>query len=337
MHIAVIGAGAIGGLIAGYLADKNEDVTLIVKPQQVPLLESSGLRINGVRGEKNITIPVRDRLDQAADLVILATKTQDLEQILQQNQTYLSSAKILTTQNGLAAERMLAEHCPQTVRFSSIVMFGATYLSPGEIVHNFEGKWILGVEDGEHFEALKQLQPTLSQAFPCVLTENITAMKWLKLFLNANNCLPAVLGKSMQETFSDHYHCRISLQLWREGWDLVQQAGIQVEDLPDFPAERIVKLISMPAETSAGVFSNIMTNLSREPLYGSILQSIKRGRPSEIDYINGEFVNLAESLGRKAPLNQRMVQMVHTVERNNQFFNSEQLLRFTKDLVDKNG
>jgi len=337
MKITVIGAGAIGGLVAATLCERGEDVVLIAKPEQIFLLKSSGLRINGIRGEKNIPVPVGERIEHKPDLVILATKTQDLQQVLDQNQAFLNDAAILTTQNGLAADRMVAEQCPQAVRFSSIVMFGATYLSPGEIVHNFEGNWIMGAARDEDFELLKKFGPVLSKAFPCVLTQDIAAMKWLKLFLNANNCLPAVLGKSMQETFGDLYNCKISLQLWREGWDLVQQAGINVTDLPDFPAERIVKLISMPADASAGIFSNIMTKLSEEPLYGSILQSIKRGRPSEIDYINGEFVNLAKSIGQKAPLNERMVQMVHTVERNNQFFNEEQLFRFTKELVEKNG
>jgi len=337
MKISVIGAGAIGGLIAGYLREKDQDVILIAKPEQTSALSTSGLRVKGVRGDKNIFVSVSDRLEQKCDLVILAIKTQDLAQVLAQNQPLLSDKFILTTQNGLAADRIVAEQCPPAVRFSSIVMFGATHLSPGEIVHNFEGQWIMGADRDEDFELLKKYEPILSKAFPCVLTRDIAAMKWLKLFLNANNCLPAVLGKSMQETFGDLYNCKISLQLWREGWELLQHAGISVTDLPDFPSERIVKLISMPADASAGIFSNIMTQLSAEPLYGSILQSIKRGRPSEIDFINGEFVKLAESLGQKAPLNERMVQMVHTVERNNQFFNEEQLLRFTRELVDKNG
>lgn len=337
MRISVIGAGAIGGLIAAYLYEQDTDVTLIVKPGRASEIGETGLRIKGVRGIKNIKVPVRDRLEQEYDLVILATKTQDLKQALDQNKERLAAGAILTTQNGLAADRIVADMFPQTTRFGSIVMFGATFLSPGEIVHNFEGRLVIGPGEKKDVEPLKKLEQVLSRAFPCALTPDIAAMKWLKLFLNANNCLPAVLGKSMQETFKDHYNCKVSLQLWREGWELVRRAGIELADLPDFPAERIFKLISMPAEASAGVFSNIMTGLSDEPLYGSVLQSIKRGRPSEVDYINGEFVRLAEAQGHKAPLHQRMVQMVHTVERNHQFFNEEQLRRFTKELVEHNG
>jgi 2-dehydropantoate 2-reductase len=75
-----------------------------------------------------------------------------------------------------------------------------------------------------------------------------------------------------------------------------------------------------------------MSNLSKEPLYGSILQSIKRGKPSEIDYINGEFVRLARENKLGAPLNEKLVQMVHQVEEKNKFFSKEELLNSTKGL-----
>jgi 2-dehydropantoate 2-reductase len=72
-----------------------------------------------------------------------------------------------------------------------------------------------------------------------------------------------------------------------------------------------------------------MTNLSKEPLYGSILQSIRRSRPSEIDYINGEFVSLAKEKGYTAPLNEKVVEMVHQVEESNKFFSPKEV---TKEL-----
>jgi len=66
--------------------------------------------------------------------------------------------------------------------------------------------------------------------------------------------------------------------------------------------------------------------LSREPLYGSILQSIRRGKPSEIDYFNGEIVRLGGEIGAEAPLNQRMVEMVHRVEGGGGFSLPEEIL-----------
>jgi 2-dehydropantoate 2-reductase len=68
-------------------------------------------------------------------------------------------------------------------------------------------------------------------------------------------------------------------------------------------------------------------------LYGSILQSILRGKRSEIDYLNGEFVRLAEANNLSAPLNKLLVEMVHEVEANKRFFSKEELISKTKELV----
>jgi 2-dehydropantoate 2-reductase len=76
-----------------------------------------------------------------------------------------------------------------------------------------------------------------------------------------------------------------------------------------------------------------MSKLSREPLYGSILQSIKRGRASEIDYINGEFANIAKGNNLRVPLNEKLIEMVHQVEKTNRFFSKKELIQQVKGLV----
>ncbi|MCX5714378.1 MAG: hypothetical protein NT033_06130 [Candidatus Omnitrophica bacterium] len=158
-------------------------------------------------------------------------------------------------------------------------------------------------------------------------------MKYLKVFVNANNCIPAILGLSMQEAFSDIQISKVSIAIWKEALEVVNAAGIKLASLPDFPLERVTKLVSLPAEEGARIYSGIMANLSREPLYGSILQSIKRGKASEIDFINGEFVALAKEHNLSAPLNTKLVQMVHQVEQKKTFFSKEELLNAVKGIL----
>ncbi len=333
MKIAVIGAGAIGSLVAGYLFDKNEQVVLIARPAQASVISRDGLNIEGVRDRISVKLPVRIQLEEKFDLVILATKTQDLEKAISENSAYLKGAKILSVQNGIRADSIISQKLNKENLISSIVMFGATYIAPGKIVHNFEGDWILGTIYPEGKTAPEEIAAVTSRIFTSAITDNILGMKWLKLFLNANNCLPAILGKSMQEIFRNLSICKISLHIWREGLDLVNKAGIAMESLPDFPLQRLTKLTSLSPDEGAQVFSNIMVNLSKEPLYGSILQSIKRNRRSEIDYINGEFMNLADSIGQRAPLNEKLVWMVHRVEDNRKFFSEQELINQTKELL----
>ncbi len=327
MKIAVIGAGAIGALIAGYLKLKGEDVSLVGRPEAVCIINKEGLKISGVRGNFKVDIFAHEILTYKPELLILATKTQDIESALKDNLSLIKDSVVVTTQNGVQADNIVARYLPQENIISSIVMFGSTYLLPGEVVHNFEGSWILGgIFNNKPDAKIFSVSLTLDKAFPVVLSEDIMGMKYLKIFVNANNCIPAILGLSMQEAFSDPEVSRVSINIWKEGFDIVSKAGIKLSSLPNFPIENIAKLISIPSVDAARVFSGIMTKLSKDPLYGSILQSIKRGRASEIDYINGEFVNLAEKHKLTAPLNNKLVNMVHEVEETKKFFSKKDFL-----------
>ncbi|MCM8762912.1 MAG: 2-dehydropantoate 2-reductase [Candidatus Omnitrophica bacterium] len=333
MKIAVIGAGAIGGLIAGYLKLKGIDVLLVAHPESAKIINSQGLKISGVRGDFNIKIDALTHLNLKPDLVILATKTQDLNAALKDNLNYMRDIAVLTTQNGIRAEEVVAQYILRENIISSIVMFGATYLNPAEVVHNFEGSWIMGKAFTDNDDLVVGLSKVLSNIFPTLISEDIKAMKYTKIFVNANNCIPAILGKSMQEVFSDIEISKISIAIWKEGLEIINKAKIKLASLPDFPLERLTKLTSLPIPEAAKIFSAIMVNLSKEPLYGSILQSIKRGRASEIDYLNGEFVRIAKENNLKAPLNESLVNMVHAVEKNNCFFSKAELLEATRGWV----
>lgn len=357
MRIAVIGAGAIGGLVAGYLKHRGEDVFLVGRKDALEAIKKNDLHICGSRGNLKVKIGIFLKLEDEPQLAILAVKTQDIEKVITENLKYLKSAAILTTQNGIRADSLTARYLPKENIISSIVMFGSTYLEPGKIVHNFDGNWILGrpftppsltahIPHKERAgftekpsptagrdERLEEISAVLSKIFPVITANDISGMKWLKVFVNANNCLPAILGKSMQETFGNLELCRLSMRIWQEGLTVVKRCGIKLVSLPDFPQERLTKLASLPLDESAKIFSGIMTNLSRQPLYGSILQSIKRNRPSEIDYINGEFVALAKTNGVDAKLNERLVNLVHKVERSRRFLTAQELIEDTKEFL----
>ena len=331
--IAVIGAGAIGGVIAGYLADKGEQVVLVAPPEHCFSISRNGLIIEGVRGRLCIRLPVTNQLDEQVDIAIVATKTLDLDKAIAKNLEYLRNAYIVSVQNGIRGEMIIAKQLGADRLYPSIVMFGATYLAPGKIVHNFEGDWIVGEMNAGTREMLHEIIKITSRIFPSPVSDDIAGMKWMKLFINANNCLPAIVGKSMQETFCNVSLCKISMRIWQEGLDIVNKAKITLSSLPTFPVDQLMQLVAMPLDESAKIFSTIMLNLSQEPLYGSILQSIHRGRPSEIDYINGEFVKLAASMGEMAPLNARLVHMVHDVEQSGKFLSEKALLNLTQELI----
>ena len=332
MRIAVIGPGAIGALVAGYLKEKKKDVILVGNSIAAKEITNKGVVISGVRGDHKLKIDCRESLDSSVDLIILAVKTQDVRDVFKAGNSFSKNAIVLTTQNGVQADNITAKFIDKQRIISSIVMFGATCLEPGMVVHNFEGNWLMGRPFVKNDQVLNSVVEVLNEIFPATAVEDILGMKYLKVFVNANNCIPAILGFSMQECFADLDISRIAINIWKEGFEVVNKAGLKLVSLPDFPLERLVKLTSMPVLEAAKIFSGIMTNLSKEPLYGSVLQSIKRNKPSEIDYLNGEFVNIARNNSLSASLNEKLVEMVHQVERNNKFFSKVELLKATQIL-----
>ena len=325
MDIAIIGAGAIGSVVAAYLTKAGEGVTLIGRKDQVEAIQENGLQVRGARGDGVFPVRALTRLDKEYDLAIFTVKTQDIEEACAHNQAFLKKCLVLSSQNGVQADTILSGHFDKGRIYSSIVMFGATYTKPGEAVFNFEGDWIIGKPFAGNDENVQKIAQTLKKAFSAVVSENITGMKWLKLFVNLNNCIPALTGKSMQETFADMDLCRLSILLLKEGVGIVQRNGIQLVSLPQFPAERVYGMANMPLDQAAGIINKTLTGLSKEPLYGSILQSIMRGRASEIDYINGQVVRMARELHAEAPLNARVVEMVHQVEQRKGYFTVEEI------------
>ncbi|MEI8349326.1 MAG: 2-dehydropantoate 2-reductase [Candidatus Omnitrophota bacterium] len=333
MKIAVIGSGAIGGLVAGYLKEANQDIFLVGHKDSVSAIVKNGLQISGVRGNFKIKIDVFEKLNTQVDLIILATKTQDIENALEQNRKYLENTPIVTTQNGVKADEIVSRYTARENIISSIVMFGSTYLEPGKVVHNFDRKWVIGKPYAKNDSSVAEVKNILSKIFPVEVSDNIMGMKWLKVFANANNCIPAITGKSMQECFANLDLCEISIGIWQEGLGVVRKAGIKLFDLPDFRIEQIVKLTSLPIKDAAKIFSGIMVGLSKEPLYGSILQSIKRDRPSEIDYLNGAFMELGKECSYHTPLNKKLAELVHKVEKDKKFLTIDELVAKTKNLI----
>lgn len=327
MKIAVIGAGAIGSVVAAGLLKSGEDVILIGRPDQVAAIRSGGLKIKQDQKQTVFQVPVAEKLTAPVDLAIFTTKTQDVEDAYTQNHAHIEQALILTTQNGVQADNILSHHFYPEQIIASIVMFGATYVQPGEVTSNFPGDWIMGKRFVPNDAKLHEVADRLRKSFSVVMTDNILGMKWLKVFVNFNNCIPALVGKSMQETFADVGLCKLSIILLKEALPIVQAAKVTLVSLPQFPVERITGLAAMPVDQGAGIIQKTLTGLSKEPLYGSILQSILRGKASEIDFINGEIVAVASAMRAEAPLNRKVVRMVHQVEETGKFFTPQEIKR----------
>ena len=328
MKIAVIGAGAIGCVAGALLHEKGNAVTLVSRdPRQVRAINHNGLAIDGIAGGRNYVIYAARTLEFIPDLALIAVKTQDMESACGQMKD-MGDFPVLTMQNGLMADEIAGNILGTERIVSSVVMFGATYKEPGHVTYNFPGGLVIGKAFGQDGGGIvEKVRGMLSAAFEVHVAENIQAMHRAKLILNLNNAVACILGKDLQETFAEERVSSLGLSLMREAWDTFEAGGLEMDNLPDLPLDKLKSLLYAPVEIGPKIYGDIMRGLSHLPLPGSVLQSVMRGKDSEVDYLNGEVVKEAESAGRTARLNGKAVELVKEIEKTNKYLSVDEMLR----------
>jgi 2-dehydropantoate 2-reductase len=328
IKIAIIGAGAVGCGLGFLLNRAGREVTLIGRADQVAALRSHGLRVEGYAGERTLPIPAAERLDFEPDLVLLAVKTQDVTGALRENRTFVGGAPLVTLQNGVRSDELAAELLPKEQILSAVVLLHANYLSPGSVALMYEGGLILGRPFGPRDALLERTAEVLQQAIPTRISDNIRGAHWLKLITNLNNALPALIDGTFHQVYGDPFLASLAVRIMREGLTVAKKAGIRLESLPDVSVglTRLVRFL--PVRLAAKVAAARVERMKTAwPLLGSTLQSLRRKRATEIDYLNGEVAALGEKVGVSTPLNAKIVDLIRQVERTGTFFSADEIRR----------
>ena len=298
----------------------GQDVTLIGRPEQVGAICSGGLHIDGALGRFSVQVPVAGQLDFRPDLALLTVKTQDVVPAVQANLSYLTDTPLVTLQNGLRSDDLVAGVLPPHQIVSAVVSIIATYLTPGSVTVISPGSLVIGHPFAATEPLLPMVAEILNHAIPTQISANIRGAHWLKLLVNVNNALPAITNRTVQEVYADPYLSQLVVRLLREGLAVVQRAGIKLESLPDVSVALIRLLGRLPVRFAARLASaKVRRTVSTLPVLGSTLQSLLRHRSTEIDYLNGEIVRLGTEVGVPTPLNAMVVKMVHRVEKQGRF------------------
>ena len=326
--IAIIGAGAVGCGLGFLLSRAGREVTLIGRADQVRAIQTDGLKVEGYAGEQTIKISAAERLDFKPDLVLLAVKTQDVAGALRENLPWLADVPVVTLQNGVRSDDLAAELLPQDRIISAVVLLHANYLASGSVTLMYEGGLIMGRPFGPRDLLLEQVVEILNQATPTRISDNIRGAHWLKLITNLNNALPALIDGTFHQVYADPFLASLAIRIMREGLNASKKAGIRLESLPDVSVG-LTRLVNfLPVKLAARVAAARVDRMKTPwPLLGSTLQSLRRSRPTEIDYLNGEVVELGKKTGVPTPLNGKIVELVHQVEQTGTFFNAEEVRR----------
>jgi len=314
MHIAIIGAGAVGSVLGSLLWRAGEDVVLVGRAAHVAAIRTAGLNVEGVSGGFNATPHAEERLTTRPELALLTVKTHDIVAALRENAALLEKVPVVVLQNGLRGEELAATVVRADQLLSAVVALHAQYLVPGHVVLMQSEGLLIGRPNGRNDEVVERVRSVLHKAVPTSVTANIGGARWTKLIVNLNNVLPALCDASFKQVYKDRFLRRLAVHLMREGIAVAERAGIRLESIPGTSMPLVTLAAYLPAALAGAIAARKAARIETHwQLKGSTWQSVARGRPTEIEYLNGEIVRIGRELHVPTPLNELVVTLIQRV------------------------
>ena len=315
MRVAVLGVGAIGGLVASRLARAGCEVLLCARGETAQALEAVGLLLDTPDGRTVALAPDRwtvfdtnepefpVELQGWADYAILCGKSYDIPNLCKIADTVLSLNGIaMCLSNGIGHMEKLANFVGKHRVLGASTTHGAIRIGPGEVRWTSRGAIKMGGFVGSDLEPVEPRIDSLMSALDeaglnPIWSEEINKTIWTKLLLNvAINPVCAIAGVLNGEMLLHPQLFETGLAAMEEAARIATAEGI---DLTDFDlSQSLEDLCRATADNRV-----------------SMLQDIMAGRETEIDSICGEVVKRGESLGIPTPRNQTLHALVKGIEK----------------------
>jgi len=302
--IVVMGAGAVGAYFGGLLARAGRDVTLIARRNHVQAICEKGLFIDSKDFQDYVPIQASTELTaiSSANIVLLCVKSPDTEKVIQDIKPYLKNdAVILSLQNGVdncARIRSLVNNRA----FSTVVYVAVGMIGPGHVKHFGRGELEIGIElenhDAKTIQLVHELADFLSASnVPTSLSEQIEKSLWIKFLINCSYNGISAIGHIQYGQMDEVKEVNQLIdEITREVLAVAKAKGIHISYNEALAANQKIPL------TMFGQIS-------------STARDISRGKPTEIEYLNGLIVREGQRLGIPTPANLAIYALVKMLEK----------------------
>jgi 2-dehydropantoate 2-reductase len=294
-RVCVAGAGTIGSLLAAHLARVADVSVLTRRPDHARALEEQGLRVSG-RAE--FTARVRASADPAeldADLVVVACKGSDLEALAGTLAGQFAGATVMTVQNGLGAEEIVAGHGGWPL-LSSVTFMSGTRWSDTHVEYILDtATWVGPYRGTSPADARAVAELIVAAGLKAEAFDDLRPAQWSKLIFNATvNAVAALTGLPHDRHFAEGQLAELVHALVDEGKAAAHAAGVELwED---------------PWEM------NVLATKRGHAHRPSMLEDIQARRPTEIELITGALVREAGKHGVAVPLHTALYRLVKAKE-----------------------
>ena len=335
-RIVFVGAGAIGGYTGGHLADNGFDVTLIDPwPEHIEAIRSEGLAIEGVSEAEfirarpktlHLTEVQQLAKERPIDIAFVSVKSYDTEWATAMIRQYLApSGYVVSLQNCINEERIAGIVGWGKTVGTIAALLSAELYAPGKIrrtgAKNPPGHEVyrVGEVHGKVTPRIEELGAMIRTIDTCKVTDNLWGERWSKLCVNGmHNGVSAATGLSGNAMRQDERIRKVIIQLGGEGVRIGQALGYRLEDIAGQDAEKLARA-SEGDRAALDEVESLMLALRNsqqrsEHQRPSMGQDMQKRRRTEIDFINGVIVEKGREIGRAAPMHEKLIAAVKTVE-----------------------
>jgi 2-dehydropantoate 2-reductase len=317
VKIGVFGAGAIGGIVAAYLARADADVVLI-DPwfQHVEKIREEGLRLESIE-ETFVAHPRALHLEEIAgvgtvDIAVIATKSYDTAWMARLLSTCLADdGTVLSAQNGMN-EPTLVDVVGAERTVGCVVPMSAEMREPGSVRRTSTVDWgslILGEMRGGVGPRLERVAAALEPVTGIATTDDVEAALWGKMTLNVmGNVLAGLTGFTTRRLWTDPEALDVQIALAREVALLARDAGVAADPVLRTLTQDILLAAETIGDESWEEAKHRMSEVGpsrtgKKENVPSLLQDILKGRRTEVSHLNGWVVAESDRRGRQAPVN----------------------------------
>lgn len=304
MKIVIIGAGAMGSIYGGLLAEAGNEVYFLdVFKEHVDNINKDGLWMEGKSGDRYIKgIKATSNPGEVGivDLAIVFVKSTITDIAIKQNKAVIGEdTVVLTLQNGLGNIEKLETVVKKEQIISGTTSHGANLLGPGRIKHAGYGATVIGELNGEVTERIQKIAQVFKDAKfePVHISKNVMGLIWDKVLVNVGiNPLTAITGLRNGQILDYTETEWIAETAVKEGMKVAEALGIKLET-PD--------AVGHFRETAEATRENI----------SSMLADVSNKRKTEINNINGAIVREAEKYNIDTPINKMLTNLVSLKEK----------------------
>ncbi|MDN4987330.1 2-dehydropantoate 2-reductase [Bradyrhizobium arachidis] len=311
--IVVAGAGAIGCFVGGMLAADDRRVALLVRPRVKTEIERFGLRLTDFDGSEKklgagqLALSEDPAIFHSAGIVLVTVKSADTADVADQIARHAPrDAVIVSLQNGVGNVAVLQERLGGRRVLAGMVPFNVVAMGDGRFHRSTSGDITVG-EDVDNTAAALSVSGLAMRA-----SRDITGVQWGKLIINLNNALSALSNMPLAAQLANRDWRKLFADQMAEGLATLKAAGIKPASATPIPPNWTPTLLRLPDVIFSAILGRTM-KIDPEAR-SSMWQDLKQGRKTEIDYLQGAVIALAEQNKVDVPLMRRIVALVKQAE-----------------------